>query len=339
VPAVQEPVGPRPQPRPKGHGPLVGAIAALVAAVLVLAAVVVVVRDTEPLPADDRVLAAPTGARPWTPSPYAGLGAWVDTFDFVPSYPEAGDPPAVRPEHMVGMHALGARTLYLQAAAGAALGIVDDKAVGDLLVAAHEAGLQVVAWYLPLLSDLDRDLNRARAIRDFRYEGHRFDGLAIDIEWISSVPDNALRSERLVEYTRRLDELVDDETLGAIVMPPVQIEDVNPAFWPGFPWTQIAEHYDVWMPMAYWSVRRAPWDDAALYTSENIRRVRERVGDPDALVHPVGGVADDATEAEYDAFVDAAIVADAIGWSIYDFRTLTIPGWYRLVRPKATGSG
>ncbi len=320
---------------------LLGSIAALVAAVMVLVAAVVVVRDENALPADARVLFAPTGARPWTPTPYVGVGAWVDTFDFVPSYPEGGDPPAVRPEHMAAMYAQGARTLFLQAAAGAALGIVDQKAVGEMLVAAHKAGLQVVAWYLPLFSDLDRDINRARAIRDFRYEGHRFDGLAIDIEWTSSVPDPALRSDRLVEYTKRLDELVDHETLGAIVLPPVQIEDVNPAYWPGFPWSQIADHYDVWMPMGYWTVRRAPWDDAALYTAENIRRVRQRVGDPGALVHPVGGVADKATEPQYDAFVNAAIAGDAIGWSVYDYRTLTNPGLARLMvpNPRTTGGG
>ena len=90
--------------------------------------------------------------------------------------------------------------------------------------------------------------------------------------------------------------------------------------------------------MAYWSFRdsASPWADPALYTSTNIERVRTNIGDRSAIVHPVGGiglnddagggsepiaVTDDLTE-----FVDAARSMDSIGWSIYDWMTISDEG-------------
>jgi len=42
--------------------------------------------------------------------------------------------------------------------------------------------------------------------------------------------------------------------------------------------------------MSYWSVRRDQWRDAYLYTATNIDRIREHIGKPDAVVHPIGGI-------------------------------------------------
>jgi hypothetical protein len=225
------------------------------------------------------------------------------------------------------MRAFGVKTLYLQAATtSAGTGVVDDELVGRFLVAAHRAGMAVVAWYLPFFEDLDRDLARIRAVRNFTFEGHRFDGLAVDIEWTSSVPDPTERSRRLVQLSRTVDEIVGGEPVGAIVMPPVQVEDVNPAFWPGFPWETLKDIYDFWLPMSYWTFRAAPWDDPSVYTQENVRRLELRVGVGPDRVHAVGGVADKATEGDMRDFMGAVEGTGVAGWSVYDFRTLTVGG-------------
>ena len=81
--------------------------------------------------------------------------------------------------------------------------------------------MRIVAWYLPKFDDLDADLRRIRAFSEFSSDGDEFDGLALDIEWTGSVPDGALRNERLVELSRRARDLVGGMPLGAIVLEPV----------------------------------------------------------------------------------------------------------------------
>src|SRR5215204_7159959 len=81
---------------------------------------------------------------------------------------------------------------------------------------------------------------------DLDVDGQRFDGVAVDIEWTDSVPDPTLRSRRLVELSERLRSSASaggagaGGALGAIVPPPVQLEDVNPDLWPAFPWRELA---------------------------------------------------------------------------------------------------
>lgn len=123
------------------------------------------------------------------------------------------------------------------------------------------------------------------------------------------------------------------EVLGAIPMEPVLMEDVNPSFWPGFPWAELAPSYDVWLPMAYWTNRKvsSPWRDAYLYTATNVDRIRAHIGRPDAPVHVLGGIGDQTTVADLQGFRQAAAERGAIGGSIYDFRTTTAPHWPELL--------
>src|SRR2546423_5767875 len=98
-------------------------------------------------------------------------------------------------------------------------------------------------------------MRRLPAVRDFRAEGQGFDGIGLDIEWTKDAPDPALRSARLIELSHRLRAAVGSAALSAIPLPPVLIETINPKYWPGFPWRELAPLYDVWMPMSYWTVR------------------------------------------------------------------------------------
>lgn len=260
---------------------------------------------------------------------YEGYGAWIDVFDYAPAFRSSGSPPFT-PEDMSEMAHLGVRTVYLQAAQRDARSpglLVDAELVGQLLAAAHGEDMDVVGWYLPRLDDLERDMARLEAISQFEVDGHRFDGVAVDIEWRKGVPDHEERSRRLVELSRRLREANGDDALGAIVLTPVHLEVVNPSFWPGFPWKELAEYYDVWLPMAYWTNRETAtgFRDGYTYTTENVQRIRANVEDENVPVHVIGGIGDALTPTDVRRFGLALAVTDAIGWSIYDWMTMS-PG-------------
>ena len=266
---------------------------------------------------------------------YKGLGTWVDVYDYVPGFPADGGPPPVTVDSVDDMARLGVSTLYLQAAQDDTRitgPTVDRKLLGEFLNRAHDAGMSVVAWYLPKLADLETDLRRIRALERFRRDGEGFDGIALDLEWTQGVPDATARNDALVELSKKARKVVGDTALGAIVLEPLLLEDVNPNYWPGFPWKRIAHLYDVWLPMSYWTNRNesSGLRDGFVYASKNIKRLRTRIGDKDAFVHAIGGIADSASTEDYVGFVRAVKKRDAIGWSIYDFNTTTSGVWARL---------
>jgi hypothetical protein len=273
--------------------------------------------------------AVPTLLRPPAPAErtvaaYEGAGAWVDVYD---TRGESGGA-AVTPAAVDAMADAGVRTLYLQVARDDQEGtpeLEDPGLAARFLVRAHERGLRVVGWYVPRFGDLDRDLDHLRAIADFDVLGHRFDGVAVDIEWTQSVSDANERSDRLVELSAGLRDHVGADPLGAIVLPLVQIEVVNTAFWPDFPWDELAPLYDAWLPMGYWTDRTTAsgYRDAATYTTENLQRLESHLGD-DAPVHAIGGLGEDSTPADIAGFVAAVEAEGAIGASIYDWATFPV---------------
>ena len=275
---------------------------------------------------------------PVTPPPprdtsvYRGLGTWVDAYDFSPQYQPNGAPPPVTPESIDDLAAVGVKTLYLQAAKDDVRSpgdLVNPEILGAMLNRAHARGIKVVAWYLPKFYDLDSDMRRFLAMRDFRWNGEGFDGIGNDIEWTRDVPNHAERSVRLIELSRRLRAAMGSAALSAIPLPPVLIETINPRYWPGFPWRELAPLYDVWMPMAYWSFRTqsSGYRDAYRYTEENVRRTRLNLGLPAAPVHPIGGTDNKSNDADYRGFVRACVDSGSIGGSIYDWRTTPIASY------------
>jgi hypothetical protein len=280
--------------------------------------------------------------RPLSPTalePYRGLGTWVDVYDYVPGFQENGGPPPVTPESVDDMAALGIDTLYLQAAQAdprIAGQTVERELLGDFLERAHIAGVRVVAWYLPRFGDVDADLARIGALHRFRFGGERFDGLALDIEWLDDVPDPTFRSAALVDLSNRVRELVGERyAVGAIVLEPILLEVVNPDLWPDFPWRDVSSLYDVWLPMTYWTNRRpeSGYREGFAYTEENVRRLRANLDEDDARVHTIGGIGDGASALDYEGFVRASREQHAIGWSVYDYNTVVSSAWPRL-RPE-----
>ena len=266
--------------------------------------------------------------------PYRGLGAWVDVFDYVPAFRGAG-PPAVSVETIEDLAVLGAETVYLQAAIDDERSkglLADRKLVGQILERAHDVGMRVVAWYYPQLVTPARDLHRVEALADFRWRGHRFDSIALDIE-SRLVPDVTERNARLVQLAQETRRLSGERSVGAIVYPAVQMEVVNPNLWPNFPYVELAPHIDVWLPMAYWTYREAPYHDAYVYTEESVTRLRANLGDEGAAVHPIGGLGELSTPEDYVKLVQAAQAVAALGWSIYDADTTKTTGWAHLQEP------
>ncbi len=268
---------------------------------------------------------------------FRGLGAWIDVYDFSPAYMQEGEErPVVKPADVDFLADVGVRTIYIQAARDdeRTPGDVESPAlVGRFIERAHARGMRVVAWYLPKRYDGD-DLRRLQALRDFRApDGTGFDGIGLDIEFRGDVADVSERNARLVELSKRLRETMGDYPLAAIVLPPVLTDIVNPDYWPSFPWQEIAPHFDVWMPMSYWTDRKSSseWSDPFRYIHANVEMLREHLRDPEALVHPVGGIGDAASLEDYRAFVEAAHHTGSIGASVYDYRTTPTDAWQILI--------
>ncbi len=231
--------------------------------------------------------ARPTATRPGVAA-FRGLGTWVDVYDYGPNFQGSPNgPPAVTEESVDDMAKLGVKTIYLQASQDDTRSegtIVDRRLVGDILRRAHRRGVRVVAWYLPHFEDVSRDLRHIEAMHDFRAGGQRFDGIALDVEWTNDVKDPVKRNRALLTLAKRTRRAVTDVPVGAIVLEPVLLEDINTSYWPDFPWKKLRPFVDVWLPMAYWTNRTdaSGWNNGFRYTSENIRRVRRNVGDRNA---------------------------------------------------------
>ncbi|MEX2032235.1 MAG: hypothetical protein WEA81_05155, partial [Dehalococcoidia bacterium] len=260
---------------------------------------------------------------------FRGLGAWVDVFDFAPAFRQRPGRSPVTVDTIEDFARLGSDTLYLQAAIDdpRSKGLLIDRAlVGSILRRAHEHDMAVVAWYYPQLVEPARDRHRLEALVDFRWHGERFDAIALDIE-SRQVPDVVERNKRLVKLARQAREHAGERAVGAIVYPAVQMEVINPALWPDFPYRKLARHTDVWMPMTYWTYREDPYRDAFVYTEESVRRLRANLDDEDAAVHPIGGLGALSTPDDFANLVRAARRVDALGWSVYDADTTATTAW------------
>jgi len=270
-------------------------------------------------------------------SAYSQLGTWVDVFDYAPAFGSGSTgAPQLTPSSVDAMAASGIRTLYIQAAIDSpkSSGVLEAPTLlGAFLTRAHARGMQVVAWYLPSFTDVNADLQRLRAMRDFRVGEQGFDGVAVDIEWTAGVPNVARRNAALVDLSRRF-RAETGMAIGAIVLPPVLLEVVNTSYWPSFPWKSLAPYYDVWLPMAYWTDRTeaSGYRDPQRNTSENIARLRADLRQPKAPVHVIGGIGGSSTADEYRRFATAARAGGAIGISLYDYRITTSTVWPILAR-------
>ena len=257
--------------------------------------------------------------------PFEGLGVWVDIYDR-----EAWADPVAAVETMVEN---GASTLYLQSSNADRLGpFVFEEETAIFIEAAHDRGVQVVAWYLPHLTDLVLDKARTRAAITFTTpRGDRFDGFALDIE-SAEVRVPSRRNERLANLSHRLREVAGDVyPLGAIVPSPVRLAD-DEVYWPGFPWGDLARTYDAVLPMTYFTYRVHGPAEALEYVTKAVDEIRAGVGSDEVPIHVIGGLARDATGPETIAFVRAVRDTGSIGASYYTLPFVTEEQWTILGR-------
>ena len=286
--------------------------------------------DTTAVPAEP-VTSAPTSTTATTArppvvvdrtAPFRGMGTWVDVFEWAPSYASpAGTVVDLPPTAVDRMAAEGVQVLYLQATRfnnPTGGDIVDPPVLAQWLERAKANDIKVVAWYLPTLTDPAADLRRLKAIAKLP----DIAGIGVDIE-STAVKDPAVRSARMVELSKAVRAAMPDRPLSAIVLPPVDTDVINLKYWPGFPWQQIKGLYDVWQPMGYWTNRTTAsgYRNAERYTRENVQRLRTHLGDPNAAVHPIGGIMNKATPTDVAGFLKAARETGSIGVSLYTWFT------------------
>lgn len=315
--STDEPASPSPpEEEREGRGTGNRLLAVVAVSVLLLAAVAAF-----ELTRDDAPPEPPPGS--WTLVPHRGLGAWVDVYDWTMEL--GGAEPSVGLDDVDAMAEAGVQTLYLQTGhERSADDVVEPERLHALIDRAHERDMHVVAWYLPTLVDPERDLRRLVAAADLPV-----DGLGVDIESVE-LTDPAERTRRVLDLSTRLrSEVGADKALAAITLSSVHVQVVNPDFWPGYPWAQLAATYDVILPMAYWSIRKDDLNAGLRYVGENIDRIRATAG-ADIPVHAAGGIADEATVADLEGMVAAIEDRDVIGGSLYDWATSTPQQWAAL---------
>ena len=263
-------------------------------------------------------------APPPATRPYEGLGTWIDIYDT-----EVWD----HPVHAVrSMSSHGIRTIYLQSSNyHRHRPFVHRDGVEAILDAAHRRGIEVVAWYLPGFRDLPLDLHRA--VRTIRFEtgrGNRFDSFALDIE-SSEVRRPSLRTTRLLRMSLAIRRAAGaGYPLGAITASPDRLVRTDPWFWPRFPWRRLAETYDVFLPMTYYTYRVKGPRAAAWYTAQNVQIIRQQTSGMQVPIHVVGGISFDATGPETQGFVQSVLDRDVIGASYYTFPGITLDQWKAL---------
>jgi hypothetical protein len=273
----------------------------------------------------DRQAHAATLARRDPRDIFRGLGAWVDLFDY----------PVLDPARTLRrMEHNGVRTVYVQTGRSNTFRSVSRR-VGPWLVEAHRRNIAVVGWYLPDYANVPRDVHRTMAIKRYRYRGHSFDGLGIDVEYRGAVHSLPRWNHKVADHARRVRATSGRFPVATIPPTPLQMA-VAPGYWHGFPWEQIARNADAVLLMSYWSdrsgcprIRRhCPYE----FTARNVRLTRRLIATDHALIHVIGGVGDSIDDVELRRFVQGARDARADGASIYDVVT-TRGRWWKVLRP------
>ena len=287
-------------------------------------ALITLVAGLDALPSGMTIAENAEGGAPVSLEAYDGLGVWIDIYD-----PWAFDKP-LRTVNRAADH--GVNTLFVETSnffRPFAIYRADDMA--RLINAAHDADMQVVAWYLPGFSNIRFDFRRSMQAIHFHRNGAEFDSFGLDIE-NSDVKPQSLRSRRLIALSRRINANVPDSyPLGAIIPSPRGMQLVK-GYWSNFPYAKIAPFYDVWLPMGYYTYRVNGYHDVYNYTALNTEILYDETGDDALPIHPIGGIANKSNEAETRAFVDAVIDDGLIGGGIYDMGLSSSDDWPDLER-------
>ncbi|MBV9292174.1 MAG: hypothetical protein JO222_06970 [Frankiales bacterium] len=247
-------------------------------------------------------LGAVTGKGMW-------LTTWADTKVDVPT--------VIARARAAGVHQLWVRT------GGTYQGWYGDRLLTRLLPAAHAAGIKVIAWDFPTLSDPLRDVRRARHDLTGRWAGQRLDGFSADLE---TIYEGTFETPRRVQvYLSRVRVLAGAMPVIATVLRPTPEQLVT------YPYRAEAPYVDVFAPMVYWSCNE-PGATALSALKPLVRMRPVHLIGQSYNMGPEGGRHGMPTAREIWRFLDVARRAGAVGASLYDYSESRAPQWRALAR-------
>jgi hypothetical protein len=216
-----------------------------------------------------------------------------------------------------GLHQLWIRT------GGTTSGWYGAGFLSRLLPKAHAAGIKVVAWDFPTLSDPVADARRAAVVIGGTFGGERIDGFSPDIEEIYEGTFDT--PQRVAVYLSRVRREAGNLPVVATVLRPLD------GSLRAHPYRAMAPYVDAFAPMVYWSCTEP--GAAALSALRPLARLRP--------VHLIGQSYDMAAEGgrhglpsarEIWRFLDVARRAGAVGASLYVYDQTRAPQWRALTR-------
>jgi hypothetical protein len=244
-------------------------------------------------------------------APVTGKGMWLTTW--ADSHVDVAT--VVAKARAAGLSQLWVRT------GGSTQGWYGDRLLRRLLPAAHAAGIRVVAWDYPTLSDPVADARRAALVTRGTFAGQRIDAFSPDIEEIQEGTFDTAR--RVAVYLSRVRRDAGRLPVIATVLRPLTPDLV------GRPYRAMAPYVDAFAPMIYWSCNEP--GAAALSALKPLSRLRP--------VHLIGQSYDMGPEGgrhglpsgrEIWRFLDVAKRNGAIGASLYVYSSTRPPQWRSL---------
>lgn len=188
-----------------------------------------------------------------------------------------------------------------------------DEVLKAVLVPAHRAGLKVIAWDFPSLSEPAVDAYRARRALAFRIRGQRIDGFSPDIE---------TKAEGVFATPRRVAFYLSVVRRAAGNRPVITtVPRPTPKRLRTFPYRAVAAGSDALAPMVYWSCAEP---------GKSVAAAMDGLAPFARPVHVIGQGYDMASEAgrhglptagETWRFIDVAHRRGAVGVSLYQVST------------------
>jgi hypothetical protein len=216
----------------------------------------------------------------------------------------------------------GLRQLWVRTG-GTPQGFYGHNVLDALLPAAHAAGLAVIAWDFPMLSDPVADARRAARTITASYGGQHLDGFSPDIETINERTFND--PPRVRVYLSRVRAAAGNLPVIATVMRPTEHQLAT------YPYRAEAPYVDVFAPMVYWSCNEP--GQLAVESLRPLAKLRpvHLVGQSYDM-GPEGGRHGLPTGREIWRFLDAGKRAGAIGASLYLYSETKKAQWTALGR-------
>ncbi len=246
-------------------------------------------------------------------APLEGKGMWLTTW----AETKVDVPALVEQATAGGLTQVWVRT------GGARQGWYGRPLLTELLPAAHKAGLSVVAWDFPTLSDPMVDVARARKAITGTFAGHSLDGFSPDIETINEGTFNS--AERVKLYLSYVRKYAGNMPIVSTVMRPTDY------MLDAFPYKAQVPYVDAFAPMVYWSC-----NEPGKLAKESVERLADLR--PVHLVGqsydmgPEGGRQGMPTGKEIWRFLDAGKRAGALGASLYNYDQAGKAQWKSLSR-------